>query len=110
MAFYSATGAPPGLPRAGPWLYLPAMPFTFAPDPDALSDYEREQARWSPERETLELAASGAARVLGPDHRVTKAFAKAAVSMGKVDLWRARLAMKTLRKDQREAIAAAAES
>ena len=78
-------------------------------DPDALTDREREQARWNPDRETLELAAAGAARVLGPDHRVTKAFAKAAVTMGKADLWRARLAMKTLRLDQRRAIAAVAE-
>ncbi len=29
--------------------------------------------------------------------------------MGKVDLWKARLAVKTLRRDQREAIAGAAE-
>ncbi len=38
----------------------------FAPDPDALTDREREAARWSPERETLELATAGAAKVLGP--------------------------------------------
>jgi len=30
--------------------------------------------------------------------------------MSKADLWRARLALKTLRRDQREAIAEAAES
>ena len=69
---------------------------------------EREIERLHPERETLLLAAAGAAKVLGPDHRATKAFAKAAATMDRVDLWRARLAMKTLRKDQREAIAAAA--
>ncbi len=34
----------------------------FAPDPDALTDREREEARWHPERATLELAAAGAAR------------------------------------------------
>ena len=86
------------------------MPFPTMPDPDALSDREREQARWRPERETLELAAAGAAKALGPDHGVTKALARASLTMGKVDLWRARLAMKTLRRDQREAIAEAGES
>ncbi len=85
------------------------MSFAFAPDPDALSDREREQARWHPERETLLLAAAGAAKVLGPDHSATKAFAKAAQTMDRVDLWRARLAMKTLSKERRLAIAAAAE-
>ncbi len=33
-----------------------------------------------PERETLELAAAGAAQVLGPDHGVTKALAKASIT------------------------------
>ncbi len=47
--------------------------------------------------------------MLGPDHGVTRALAKASITMGKVDLWHARLAVKTLRRDQREAIAAAAE-
>ncbi len=69
----------------------------------------RTTARRHPERETLELAAAGAARTLGPDHGVTKALAKASITMAKVDLWRARLAIRTLRRDQREAIAAAAE-
>ncbi len=55
---------------------------------------------------TLELAAAGAAQVLGPDHGVTKALARASITMAKVDLWRARLAVQTLRRDQREAIAA----
>ena len=36
-------------------------------------------------------------------------LAKAATTMDKADLWRARLAVKTLRRDQREAIAEAAE-
>ena len=58
-----------------------------------------------PERETLELAAAGAAQVLGPDHGVTKALARASITMGKIDLWRAKQAIKTLRRDQREAIA-----
>ncbi len=55
------------------------------------------------------LAAAGAARVLGVDHGVTKALAKASITMDKADLWKARLAVKTLRQDQREAIAAATE-
>ncbi len=49
------------------------------------------------------------ARALGVDHRATKALARAAVTMAKGDLWRARLGVKTLRRDQREAIAAAGE-
>ncbi len=56
------------------------------------------------------LAAAGAAQVLGPDHGVTKALAKVAITMDKADLWQARLAIKTLRRDQREAIAEAGES
>ncbi len=40
----------------------------------------------------------------------TKAFAKAAITMARIDLWRARLALKTLRRVQREAIAEVAES
>ncbi len=84
------------------------MPFPTMPDPAA--DREHEHARRHPERETLELATAGVAKVLGPDHGVTKALAKAALTMDKADLWRARLAVKTLRRDQREAIAEAAES
>ncbi len=42
-------------------------------------------------------------------HSATKAFAKAAITMARIDLWHARLAMKTLRLDQREAIAEGAE-
>ncbi len=37
------------------------------------------------------------------------AFAKTSITMAKADLWQARLAVKTLRRDQREAIAEAAE-
>ncbi len=83
------------------------MPFPTMPDP--IADREREQDRRHPQRETLELAAAIAARTLGADHSVTKALARAAQTMGKVDLWRARLAVRTLRRDQREAIAEAAE-
>ncbi len=85
------------------------MLFPFFPDPDALSDREREEARWSPERDTLELATAGAAKVLGVDHSVTRALARASITMAKADLWNARLAVKTLRRDQREAIAEVAE-
>ncbi len=85
------------------------MLFPFAPDPDALSDREREQARRNPDQDTLELAAAGAAWTLGPDHSATRALTRAASTMNRVDLWHARLALKTLRLDQRQAIAAAAE-
>ncbi len=78
--------------------------------PDVAAEREREEARWHPERETVLLAAAGAAKVLGPDHGVTRALAKASITMGKADLWRARIAIKTLRRGQREAIAEAAES
>ncbi len=47
--------------------------------------------------------------MLGPDHGVTKALAKASTTMDKVDLWHARLAVKMLRRDQREAIAEVGE-
>ncbi len=83
------------------------MPFPTMPD--RIADRESEEARRHPDQETLELAAAGAAKVLGPDHGATKALARAAVTMAKVDLWHARLALKTLRKDQREAIAEVAE-
>ncbi len=86
---------------------MPILP--FAPDPDALSDRERHGARRCPERATLELAAAGAAQVLGVDHGVTKALAKASITMDRVDLWHARLVVKTLRRDQREAIAEVGE-
>ncbi len=65
----------------------------------------RTTARRHPERETLELATAGAAKVLGVDYGVTKA----SITMDKADLWKARIAIKTLRKDQRRAIAEAAE-
>ena len=45
--------------------------------------------------------------MLGPDHSATKAFTKAAATMDKVAIWHARLAMKPLSKERREAIAAA---
>ncbi len=86
---------------------MPILP--FAPLPSPAADRERDHDRRHPERATLELAAAGAAQVLGVDHGVTKALAKAAVTMAKVDLWHARLAVKTLRRDQREAIAAVGE-
>ncbi len=85
-------------------LYFPAMP------PLLDSIFDRDEAHWPPEQETLELAARGAAQVLGHDHRVTTAFAKAAETMDTADLWWARLALGTLRQGQREAIAEAVES
>ncbi len=81
------------------------MTFPAMPDPGADRDHDRQH----PERETLLLAAAGAAKVLGVDHGVTKALAKASITMDKADLWHARLAVKTLRKDQREAIAEVGE-
>ncbi len=84
------------------------MPFQPVPSPAA--DREHEQARRHPERETLELATAGAAKVLGVDHSVTKALAKASITMAKADIWNARLGLKTLRLDQRQAIAAAGEN
>ncbi len=50
------------------------------------------------------------ARVVGADHRATMALAKAPITKDKADLWQARLAVKTLRRDQREAIAEVGES
>ncbi len=41
---------------------------------------------------------------------VTKALAKASITMDKADMWWARLAVKTLRRDQREAIAETVEA
>ena len=84
------------------------MPFPTMPDPAA--ERAHEAARWHPDQGTLRLATAGAAKVLGPDHGVTRALARASLTMGKADLWKARLAVKTLRRDQREAIAEAAES
>ena len=46
---------------------------------------------------------------MGPDHSATRALAKASITMTTADLWQARLALKTLRLDQREAIAVAAD-
>ena len=52
---------------------------------------------------------SSAVRPCAASHRATRALTRASITMTKVDLWHARLALKTLRKDQREAIAEAAE-
>ncbi len=82
---------------------------SFPTMPGPIAAREREQDHRHPQRETLELAAAIAARTLGAGHSVTKALARAAQTMGKGDLWRARLAIKTLRRDQSEAIAEAGE-
>ena len=70
---------PAGLSLARAWLYFPAMP--ILPLPSAAADRAHEHARRHPERETLELATAGAAKVLGVDHGVTKALARAALTM-----------------------------
>ncbi len=63
------------------------MLFPLVSSPDDLVESEREEARWHPERETLLLAAAGAAKVLGARHSTTRAFAKASITMDRVDLW-----------------------
>ncbi len=83
------------------------MLFPLPLSPDSLT--ELEQARRHPDRETLEPAAPAAALTLGPDHSATKALTRASITTDRVDLWHARLALKTLRRDQREAIAEAVE-
>ena len=62
-----------------------------------------------PDRITVILAAAGATLTLGEQHPATVALSRASETMDRVDLWHARLAMKTLRKDQRAAIAEAAD-
>ncbi len=76
---------------------------------EAAADRARELEREHPDRDTLLLAAAGATKVLGPEHSATRAFAKAAQTMDRVDRWHARLALRTLWLDQREAIAEAAD-
>ena len=77
---------------------------------EAAADSEHEQARRNPDPDTMLLAAAGATKVLGPDHSATRALARASITMTTADLWQARLALKTLRLDQRQAIAEAVES
>ncbi len=81
------------------------LPLSLPTAAEAAAEREREYDRDHPERETLALAAAGAAEVLGARHSATRAFARAAQTMDRVDLWRAKLASKTLRADQRQAIA-----
>ena len=64
----------------------------------------------NPDREKVILAAAGAVLTLGEQHPAAVALSHASETLDRVDLWRAWLAMKTLRLDQREAIAEAAES
>ncbi len=96
------------MPASGLSWHKPAM-LPFAPDPDVLSDCEIKEAKRHPERGTVILAAAGAALTLGEQHPATVALSRASETMDRVDLWRSRLALKRLRKDQREAIAEAVE-
>ncbi len=64
------------------------MPLPFLPMPDPAADRQRDHDRRNPDQDTLELAAAGAAKVLGVDHGVTKALARASITMDKADLWR----------------------
>ncbi len=66
--------------------------------------------REPPDRETMMLATTAATEVLGAQHSVTRTFAQAALTMERVDLWHARLATRSLRADQREAIVEVAKS
>ena len=72
------------MPTSSARVHKAAMPFPTMPDPAA--DREREEAHWSPDQETLELATADATKVLGPDHGVTKALARASINMAKADL------------------------
>ncbi len=80
----------------------------FDPDSDALSNLERHEARWHPER-VVGIGRGRRRQGAGARSRATKALALAATTMANADLWQARLAVKTLRRDQREAIAEAGE-
>ena len=54
---------------------------------EAAADRAREFEREHTDRDTLLLAAAGAAKVLGPDHSATKALTKSSITMTKADLW-----------------------
>ncbi len=64
------------LPLAASRPHLPAMPFPIMPDPVADRARERHDERWHPERETLELATAGAAKVLGHDTLVVESVGR----------------------------------
>jgi hypothetical protein len=77
---------------------------------DQQIEFERRQHDHRyPEHATVLLAVTAAAQILGSDHPASKALAKAAGSMDKGDLWNARLQIKRLRPELREAIARAGE-
>ncbi len=100
------------MPTPGPGWHKAAMlieKYLAVLDPLGAEAAEREEARRNPERETLILAAAGAALTLGEGHSATRALSRASETMDRVDLWRARLALRTLSKERRQAIAAAAE-
>lgn len=59
--------------------------------------------------QSLEMATLGAAQVLGQDHPATIALARAASTKSKADRLQAKFELKRLRRDQRQAVAEAAE-
>ncbi len=81
-----------------PYGRMPAHGYTFPPCPSCPCPTPSPTASTSKTADTPNA-----------DHGVTKALARASITMDRVDLWKARLAVKTLRRDQREAIAEAGE-
>ena len=55
----------------------------YQPLPDPTAERRHAHDRRHPERETLELATAGAAKVLGPEHSATKALARASITIAK---------------------------
>ena len=76
-------------------LFQPAS--GFVPDPGRLQSGQSHGPRDEP----------GGAKTLDEDHSATLALSRTSETMDRVDLWHARLAMKTLSNERREAIAAA---
>ncbi len=62
-----------------------------------------------PDLEDAKLMLGAAAVILGQDHAATMALARAVTTRKPADIEASRLAVKTLRRDQREAIAEVAE-
>ena len=101
-------------------LAIPVVDNTRRPRPETVTDrHVLSQLEWFGNRMGLGLtrrdaaesertgqSLQGEAGVLSFDEPPTspRALAKAAMTMATVDLWHARLAIKTLRRDEREAI------